>query len=77
MKEQCVPAFNDAGGYEGTRFFIEVNEAAEEGGSVTMHVIHSTNCERTNKRHIRAYLTSLGEPVWNHKRIMREVWGLR
>ena len=57
--------------YEGTRFWIEVNDPEEGNGSVTNHVIYGTNCHRTNKRRLRKYLTAVGEPMWNQKRVLK------
>lgn len=76
MKQQHTPMFNANGEFKGTRFFVELNESAEGTGSITTNVIHSTNCPRTNKRHLRAYLTAVGEPTWNQKRVMKAIWGI-
>tara|TARA_R110000765_G_scaffold392293_3_gene485445 strand:- start:719 stop:937 length:219 start_codon:yes stop_codon:yes gene_type:complete len=57
--------------YEGTRFWVEVNDPEEGNGSVTNHVIYGTNYHRTNKRRLRKYLTAVGEPSWNQKRVLK------
>jgi hypothetical protein len=57
--------------YNGQRFWIEVNDPEEGNGSVTNHVLYGTNCHRTNKRRLRKYLTEMGEPVWNQKRVLK------
>lgn len=62
------------------RFFIEVNEAVEtdgEKGSVTVHVVHGTNCKRTNKRRLRTYLSVMQVPTFLQKSVLKELgfWG--
>ena len=61
----------------GVRFFIEVNDPNVGNGSVTTHVVHGTKCKRTNKRRLRMYLTVMGEPLWNQKRVLKAMgfWG--
>lgn len=62
--------------YDGLRFFIEVNEAIK-GGSVTMHVVHGTHCRRTNKYRLKLYLTEMGVPSSQHKKVLKKLgfWG--
>lgn len=62
--------------YDGMRFFINVNEAAE-GESQTMHVVHGTYSRRENKRALRAYLMALGYKPKEHKQILKGLglWG--
>lgn len=54
-----LPKPEAAAPYDGMRFLIEVNEAAE-GESVTVHVVHGTWSRRENKRKLRLYLDALG-----------------
>ena len=57
--------------YEGTRFWVEVNDPEEGNGSVTNHVIYGTNCPRTNKRRLRKYLTEMLVPASQHKTVLK------
>jgi len=65
------------------RFHFDVNEAEvdEDGnsGSVTRHIVYGTQCARSNKRRIRAFLKAYGVPVYLIKSVMKEMgfWGAR
>ena len=59
--------------YDGMRFFVNVNEAAE-GESTTVHVIYGTWSRRENKRRLRKYLAHLGYTKHDEqKRILKDL----
>lgn len=59
------------------RFIFPVNDAVE-GETVTAYVVTTNStCARTNKKHLKDFLTKIEVPAREHKRVLKAMgfWG--